>query len=187
MPSIVNIVGCRFGSLVALAPTPGRTDHGGLIWLCRCDCGTQVEVPYTSLVYANQRSCGCRKRAHSQRLRTLQTRVDGTSLDMIKSQKLPTDNTTGHKGVYLVKGKYQAKIVFQKKAYYMGSYDTLEEAQRARQAAEEAIYQPTLAFHARWKERADRDPQWAAENPMRIFVAKENGELTVSFLPKLED
>ncbi len=186
MPSFVDIAGRRFGRLVALTPTPGRTDHGGIIWHCRCDCGNETDVPYNTLVYANQRSCGCRKKEHDQLLRTLQTRVDGTSLDMIKSQKLPTDNTTGYKGVYFIKGKYVAKIVFQKKAYYMGTFDTPEAAHQARKDAETAIYAPTLEYHARWQAMADRDPQWAAENPMQIFVSKERSQLRVTFLPHLE-
>ena len=41
--------------------------------------------------------------------------VDGTSIDAIRSKKVPKDNTTGYKGVYLIRGKYVAKIVFQKK------------------------------------------------------------------------
>ena len=40
---------------------------------------------------------------------------------------MPADNTTGYKGVYFVRGKYVAKIVFQKKAYYLGNFDDIEE------------------------------------------------------------
>lgn len=41
---------------------------------------------------------------------------------MIRSKKVPTDNTTDVKGEYLIKGKYLAKIVFQKKQYHLGQY-----------------------------------------------------------------
>ena len=56
---------------------------------------------------------------------------------MLKSDKLPKNNTTGVRGVYRIWGKYVAKIVFQKKQYHLGSYDSLEEAALARREAEE--------------------------------------------------
>ncbi len=180
-----DITGQRFGRLVALHHTDKRDSTGGVIWYCRCDCGNEIDVPYNNLVYTNQQSCGCKKKEHDQLLGKLQTRVDGTSLDIIKSKKVPTDNTTGYKGVYLIKGKYVAKINFQKKAYYLGSFNSIEEAHEARLDAEEALFQPTLEYHARWQEKADADPAWAAENPMKITVSIVNHRLNISFLPLL--
>ncbi len=182
----VDISGRRFGRLLALHPTEKRSGTGGVIWHCQCDCGNETDVPYNSLVYANQLSCGCRKKEHDRILGSLQTRVDGTSLDIIRSQKVPSNSTTGARGVYLIKGKYVAKLNFRKKAYYLGSFDTLEEAVNARKEAEEALFQPTLAYHARWQEKADTDPEWAAENPMQIFVSNIDHRLRVSFLPLLD-
>ena len=49
----------------------------------------------------------------------------GTSVAILKSKKVPTDNISGYKGVYFIRGKYVAKIVFQKKAYYLGAYDKI--------------------------------------------------------------
>ncbi len=180
-----DIAGQRFGRLTALNPTKQRDNGGGVVWHCKCDCGNEADVPYNNLMYANQRSCGCQKKEHDKLLGTLQTRVDGTSLDIIKSQKVPTDNTTGYKGVYLIKGKYMAKIVFRKKAYYLGSYDNIEDAHEARLDAEEALFQSTVEYHARWQKKA-ADPEWAKENPMQIFVTKTNDQFHVSFLPVLD-
>lgn len=181
----VDITGQRFGRLVALHSTDKRYSKGSMVWHCKCDCGNEVDVPYNTLMYANQQSCGCKKKEHDQLLGKLQTRVDGTSLDIIKSKKVPTDNTTGYKGVYFIKGKYVAKIVFRKKAYYLGTYDNIEDAHEARLDAEEALYLPTMEYHARWQEKADADPNWAAENPMQIFVSHVDGRLAASFLPVL--
>ena len=113
----VDITGQKFGELVALYPLPARSAKGSVLWRCRCTCGNEADYSYNDLVYANLKSCGCRKREHEQQLGTFLTFVDGTSLDLIKSKKLPADNTTGVRGVYLIRGKYTAKIVFQKKAY----------------------------------------------------------------------
>ena len=41
------------------------------------------------------------------------------------------------RGVKLLKdGRYQAELTFRKKRYYLGRYDTLEEAAKARKRAE---------------------------------------------------
>ncbi len=183
---MTDITDRRFGRLVAKFPTAERSDKGYTIWRCLCDCGRMVDIPFNCIMYGNQTSCGCKKREHDKILGALQTRVDGTSLDIIKSRKLPLDNTTGYKGVYLIKGRYVAKLVFQKKAYYLGSFESIEEAHKARLAAEEALITPTVAYHARWKARAELEPEWAAENPMRIFVSRDSNQLSVSFLPRLD-
>lgn len=99
--------------MVAQYPSKRYDKSGSVIWHCKCDCGNEIDVPYNSLVYCNQKSCGCQKKEHDQKLQTFLTHVAGTSVDMLKSKKIPTDNTTGYKGVYLIRGKYVAKIVFQ--------------------------------------------------------------------------
>lgn len=65
-------------------------------------------------------------------LRTFLTHVDGTSIDALKSDRIPSNNTTGVKGVYKIRGKYVAKIVFKKKQYILGQFDTLALAAEAR-------------------------------------------------------
>lgn len=65
------------------------------------------------LLRALQAGCGCKKKEHDKALGGFLTHVDGTSIDALKSRKIPSNNTTGVKGVYLVKGRYLAKIVFQ--------------------------------------------------------------------------
>lgn len=113
------------------------------------------------------------------------TRIDGTSLDMIKSKKIPADNTSGVKGVYFQKGKWIAKIVFQKKQFHLGKFERIEDAAEARKAAEELIFDGSAKHYQLWKERAEADPQWAEDNPIRIRVKKANGALSVSFFPNL--
>ncbi len=181
-----DITGQRFNRLVALYKTRKRTAKGGVIWHCRCDCGNEIDLPYNTLVYSHQQSCGCQKKEHDQVLGSLQTRVDGTSLDIIRSGKIPKNSTTGVRGVYLIRGKYVAKVNFQKKAYYLGSFPSMEEAVSARKDAEEALYQRTILFYQKWQERADQDPAWAQSNPVQIIVTKANGGLMASFLPRIE-
>lgn len=183
--SFIDITGRRFGRLTALEPTPRRTGGGSVIWRCRCDCGTELEVSYNELMYTNLKSCGCRKKEHDQALKTFLTHVDGTSVDMLRSKKIPTDNTTGYKGVYFVRGKYMAKIVFQKKQYFLGTYENIEDAARARQEAEEVLFDGVAAHYERWKRRAEEDPKWAEENPISVRVDHRDKKLQVTLLPEL--
>ncbi len=180
-----DITGLRFGRLVALYRTEKRDKKGSVIWHCRCDCGNEVDVSYNAMVYANQVSCGCRRKEHDMELAALLTHVAGTSIDAIKSKKVPVDNTTGYKGVYLVRGKYMAKIVFRKKQYFLGTYDNIEAAAAARKEAEEVLFDGVAAHYRLWKERADADPAWGEQNPIQITVNQVNRKLSVTLLPEL--
>ena len=181
----VDITGQRFERLVALYPSKRYDKSGSVVWHCRCDCGNEIDVPYNSLVYTNQKSCGCRKKEHDQELRTFLTHVAGTSVDMLKSKKVPTDNTTGYKGVYLIKGKYVAKIVFQKKQYFLGTYENIEDAAKARKEAEEVLFDGVAEHYQKWKEIADTNPEWAKQNPIQVIVNRANAGLDVMLLPDL--
>lgn len=185
--AISNIKGKRFGRLTALYPTEKRTSQGGVYWHCVCDCGTEIDVSYNSLVYGNNKSCGCKKKEHNSILKDFLTYVDGTAIDLLKSTKLPEDNTTGVKGVYFINGKYMAKIGFQRKQYYLGVYNSIEEATNVREEAEITLFKAVVDYYALWHEKAIADPQWAACNPVNIEVhrSKVMG-LSVDFTPVIE-
>lgn len=182
-----DITGKRFQHLVALYPINERSKSGNVQWHCRCDCGNELDVSYNELVHTNTQSCGCVRRQHEKELYKTLIHVDNTSLDMLRSKKIPKDNTTGAKGVYLIRGKYTAKIVFQKKAYYLGTYDNIEEAKQVRLAAEALLFEDTVSFYKKWEQRANADPDWAQMHPVRIHVTRDKGrELHVTFFPELE-
>ena len=182
--NFIDIAGQKFERLTALYATDKRDSKGSLVWHCRCDCGNEVDVSYNSLMYTHVQSCGCKKKEHDQELGSLLTHVAGTSMDMLKSKKIPTNNTTGTKGVYFIRGKYVAKIVLQKKAYYLGTYDNIDDAIEARRKGEELLHTGTAEYYERWKKLADADPDWAAENPISIRVERDSyGELKVWFEP----
>lgn len=183
----VDIRGRKFRNITALYPTQQRTSKGGVVWHCRCDCGNEFTASYNDLVYSNIRSCGCRKKLHDAALKTFLIHVGETSVDMIRSKKTPTNNTSGVRGVYLIKGKWSAKIVFQKKQYHLGSFDSIEAAATARKEAETLLFDGAAAHYDRWKQYADIDPDWAAANPIRILVEKQTPSgLKATFLPSLE-
>ena len=70
---------------------------------------------------------------------------------------------------------YLAKIVFQKKQYFLGVYDSLSAAAEVRRKAEEVLNRAVVGFYEKWAERATADPGWAEENPIRITVCKSGG------------
>lgn len=182
-----DITGQRFNRLTALYRVSSKVGRGGsAVWHCRCDCGKELDVSYNDLAYSNLQSCGCKKKEHDALLHTLQTHVDGTSIEILQGNKIPSNNTTGYRGVYLIKGKYVAKIVFQKKQYFLGAYDNIEDAAIARKEAEKLLFEDTVAFYDKWKAMAEGDPQWGIENPVRIRPYKDtDGILRVSYSPQL--
>lgn len=181
-----DITGKKFHRLTALYIAKRNDPQNGVIWHCRCDCGNELDIPYNTLVFCNQKSCGCQKKEHDRKLGSYLTHVADTSVDMLKSKKIPKDNTTGYKGVYLIRGKYVAKIVFQKKAYYLGTFDNLEDAAQARREAEEVLFDGVARHYEKWQQKASVDPAWAEANPVQIFVNKSGSDgLSVTMLPEL--
>ena len=183
-----DITGKKFGRLTAMYPTAGRDSKGSVVWHCMCDCGNEVDVSYNDLLYTNRKSCGCQKRENDRILKERIIHVSGTSVDALKSKKVPVNNTTGIRGVYLIRGKYVAKIVFQKKAYYLGTFDSLEEAGRARHQAETDINETAVQFYHKWSRVAGLSPTWAQQNPISMQVQRgEDKHLSLLLEPELPE
>lgn len=69
MPGKLDLTGQRFGRLLAVRAIPGSRNKPRR-WLCRCDCGNEVEVITGDLRNGNTTSCGCYIRElHADRLR----------------------------------------------------------------------------------------------------------------------
>ncbi|GEM_PF-425710 len=150
-----DITGQRFGRLTAINPTTKR-DNGYVIWKCICNCGKETYVNSHNLIRKNTLSCGClnSEQAEINAFKNLsefhkENFVAGTRIDYINNDKLNKNNTTGYKGVYLRKkdGKYTAQIEFQGKRYFLGSYNTKEEADKIRKQAEGKLYGDFLEWY----------------------------------------
>lgn len=57
-----DLAGLSFGRLTAIAPTRERSNDGGVLWLCRCECGKELLVKATYLTQGHTKSCGCLSR-----------------------------------------------------------------------------------------------------------------------------
>ena len=72
--------------------------------------------------------------------------MDGTNVSSLESKKLSKRNKSGVRGVFLdeKRQKYIATIGFKGKNYRLGAFDTLDEARKIREKAEEEMYEPFL-------------------------------------------
>lgn len=146
-PSRKDYVGKRFGRLTVLEYA-GKHD-GMHRWKCRCDCGNETIVGQTLLQNGKTKSCGCLQA--SVVLENLKL-CDGTSIAMLEASKKHRwiNNTSGYTGVYQNKktGRWVANITFKKKRYYLGTYDKIEDAIKARQRGEEIRDDFLKAYYA---------------------------------------
>ena len=53
-----NLTGKRYGRLIVLKEN-GKTNHGDLRWLCKCDCGNIKTITGSKLKSGWTKSCGC--------------------------------------------------------------------------------------------------------------------------------
>lgn len=150
-----QFIGKTFGELTVLERV---NDTGRAKYRCRCSCGKEAIVLSSNLRRGFQKTCGDPihvteehktnfVKARKENIEDKQ--VEGTNLFCLTSK--PTKrSTTGVRGVYYNKktGTYRATINFQKKYIYLGTFKTLDEARKAREAAEEKYFDPMLKKYA---------------------------------------
>lgn len=142
-PPLKDWVGKRFGKLTVLSYA-GK-EGGAHLWHCRCDCGNETDVRQSNLQDGRTTSCGC-LRDPTKHL----TYVGGTCVELLTANgRTRRNNTSGVRGVYFNsrRGNWRAQIVFRQKCYNLGNYARLEDAAKARAAAEERIYGDFLAWY----------------------------------------
>ena len=152
-----DLTGMRFGKLFVLRRDV-RNDGGNWFWICECDCGNRKSVRGTSLVKdGGTRSCGCDQRkvasetgrktvAGNARAQIERNMAYRTNFQVIESQNLPKNNTSGHKGVYWdeSRGMWQAYIHIHRTRKFLGRYYDYEDAVKAREWAEEKYFEPLI-------------------------------------------
>jgi len=133
----LELTGMTFGELTVLRKVEGKTSkERSFIWECRCSCGKIVEIPANQLMKGYHKRCGCMKVKH---LKEVNQYIEGTSLKMVFSDTVRTDNTSGYKGVYRKADRWAARIQYKGKRYFLGTFDKLEDAIQVRKEAEEKI------------------------------------------------
>lgn len=139
--------GEAFGALIAKERV-GTSESGQSLWRCVCECGGEVIVEGAQLRYGVITSCGCGIEKRRRAGLTL-GRVEGTCLDSLK-RGIQKNNKSGVRGVFWDKrkGKWCAQIKFQGKNHFLGYFDELEDAAKARRKAEEELFDPILKRHS---------------------------------------
>lgn len=128
-----NLIGKRRGML----KVTGISKEGGLHCICKCDCGNVIECTATDLEW--RRSCGCAGEIEKEKHTKVSIALYG--------KKIRSDNTSGVIGVRKANGKWGAAITFQKKVYWLGTYDSIKDAANARKEAERHLYGDFLEWY----------------------------------------
>ena len=131
-----DISGMEFGYLTAIEPTDKR-HRKDVVWLCRCRCGTMLEMPATRLILNNTLSCGC---IQKEFIRRANKYFGGTSLEKsLKDSVTSTRSMSGYVGVTRKRDKWQAYITYKRQHISLGVYEKLEDAVKARARGKEAV------------------------------------------------
>ena len=164
-----DLTGQVFGALTVLERTENR--NGRTCWLCRCVCGREKSATAHDLKAGKVKSCGCLKKENQKNISQQLHHVDGTCVEILEKRKHRRDNTSGFRGVcHMKNGRYRADIGFRGKRYYLGVFDTFEEAVDARLEAEGSMHGRFLEQYHAWKEKSDADPGWGREHPFEFRV-----------------
>lgn len=54
-----NLIGQRFGKLIAIEKLPESNKFNRVLYKCKCECGNEIIVPSNSLISGHTISCGC--------------------------------------------------------------------------------------------------------------------------------
>lgn len=76
---IKDITGQKFGRLKALYFTKSIKTRGAY-YMCKCDCGNEIEVKATNLRNGNTKSCGCLKKEKNKKPKYKKHGLCGTRL-----------------------------------------------------------------------------------------------------------
>ena len=153
-----NLKGKRFGNLTVIERA--ENVKGRTYWRCRCDCGNETDVTEVGLMHGSYQSCGCLKAENQKNIRKRLHRIDGTCVEILEKRKHRKDNKSGFRGVSQLKnGKYRVDIGFQGKRFYVGCYDTYEEAVQIRLDAEHLMHDGFIEAYYEWKKKADDNPK----------------------------
>lgn len=151
--------GTVFGRLTVLEYYGKDMKNGkncGILYRCKCECGNETFTHGHNLRNGGVQSCGCLKRElnfvtveHARKILTEKYLVEGTNIAKISSKTIPSNNTSGVRGVSWYKswGRWVATIIFKGKKYYLGSFKNLDDAAKARKNAEEKVYGEFLEWY----------------------------------------
>ena len=100
-----DLRGQQFGELTVIEPDNSQPRHSKH-WICKCNCGKTVSVERKHLLDGTTKSCGHGKRQsgldhYEDNFKGMRDRQNkyNTNLEVIRNQKIQSNNTSGVKGV----------------------------------------------------------------------------------------
>lgn len=146
-----------FDRLKVIKATEQRDRHGCIIWECECICGEKTYVSTTELTSGNTKSCGCLHLENgyaSANSENVFEHFDKTCITIIKNKRPNKNSKSKIKGVYKgnKRNKYVATIMFKKVRYFLGRFDTQEEAAGVRKTAEERLHDSFVDWYYKNKQ-----------------------------------
>ncbi len=143
-----NLCGKQFGYLTVTAST-GKRHRRDVVWQCSCRCGRTAEVPTNMLLGGHTTSCGC---LNVEILQNANRYVEGTSLrQALENKPISKRAVSGFTGVTPKHGKWQAIITYKGVRYYLGIYDDIEDAVKARAKAKEWVMEDASRLYEETK------------------------------------
>lgn len=144
-----ELIGKKFGNFTVLS-IDGIDNNGLYLARCQCDCGEVKLITINSLLRGRSTQCKSCQLKDLQKNFKVNEMVEGTALCKLTQNKR-CDNTSGVKGVYVEKrtGKFVAEIRLKGKKYWIGKYSCLEDAKKAREQAEQELFDPILEKYGR--------------------------------------
>ncbi len=184
-PQRNDLRGQTFGYLTVIEPTDNR-HHKYITWRCKCRCGNEVEIPSSMLLRGCTTSCGCLNveiLQHSNRYE------EGTELRKALEEKvLNPDSQSGYVGIQSKRNKWVAHITYKKKKYYLGTFNDIEDAIKARARAKEAvmedaarIYEETAHLYGESPRRPPRPAKISVELEERAVTPARRGDNTSGY------
>lgn len=75
MQDVKNLIGLRFGKLTVVKKCESKNRRS--MWLCKCDCGNEVELSRNHLSTGNTKSCGCLRKEAIKKAISASTKHNG--------------------------------------------------------------------------------------------------------------
>ena len=93
-----DITGQKYGRLTAIKYV--YTKNKKAYWLCKCDCGNEVIIAYSSLKSKNTKSCGCLKHEYAKKYYSNLNKTHGMTETNLYKKWLGIKTRCYNKGVH---------------------------------------------------------------------------------------
>lgn len=178
MPPFKDLTGQRFGKMTVIKRAENYYSPNGkprIKWECKCDCGKTFITKGETIKSGHTKSCGCYHLETIKKAREGITKIEGVRVPLL-TRKKSANKTSKYKGVSYHEraGKYVAYIALKGKQFYLGLYQTEEEAYDARTVAEHYLHFPFILEDSKNKKTEFLKRLGFAEEDIKEFVGDED-------------